>query len=134
MLIHEKLNKIISYVFEEKELYLKLWKHLRSYYFFCCPPGIWKFLGQRLNLSCSCDLCHSCGNTRSFNSLCQAWDQIHISAATRAHCRENTGSLTHCATVGTPGIYYFYLYRILFFSHFLVTNCISQTTMVNFIP
>ena len=37
MLIHEKLNKIISYVFEEKELYLKLWKHLRSYYFFAAP-------------------------------------------------------------------------------------------------
>ena len=31
-----------------------------------------KFLGQRLNLSCSRDLCHSCSNTRSFNPLHQA--------------------------------------------------------------
>ena len=38
------------------------------------PCAIQKFLGQGLNLSHSCDLCHSCGNARS---------------------------LTHCATAGT---------------------------------
>ena len=38
---------------------------------------IWKHLGQRSNLSCSCNLHHSCGNA---------------------------GSITHCATVETPGV------------------------------
>ena len=35
--------------------------------FFCCcyAHGIWRFLGQGLNLSYICDLCHSCGNARS---------------------------------------------------------------------
>ena len=37
--------------------------------------SIWKFLGQGSNLSHSCDLCHSC---------------------------HNAGSLTRCATAGTP--------------------------------
>ena len=30
-----------------------------------CIHGIWKFLGQELNPSHSCNLCHSCGNARS---------------------------------------------------------------------
>ena len=33
---------------------------------------MWRFLGQGLNPSRSCNLCHSCSNTRSFNPLCQA--------------------------------------------------------------
>ena len=37
--------------------------------------GIWKFPGQGLHLSCSCNLCHSCGHARP---------------------------LAHCATSGTP--------------------------------
>ena len=36
--------------------------------------GIWKFLGQELNSSHSCDLCGSCGNTGSFDPLCGAGD------------------------------------------------------------
>ena len=43
--------------------------------FFGHTCNIWKFLGQGLNQSCSCNLCHSWGNVRS---------------------------LTHCTTVGTP--------------------------------
>ena len=39
--------------------------------------GIWKFLGQKVNLSRSWDPCHSCNNA---------------------------GSLTLCATAGTPGL------------------------------
>lgn len=40
--------------------------------FFCfvlngCTCCTWKFPGQRLNPSCSCDLCHRCGNARSFD-------------------------------------------------------------------
>ena len=50
--------------------------HYYYYYsFFGCIHGIWKFLGQEVNLSHSCDLYHSCSNA---------------------------GSLTHRATVGTP--------------------------------
>ena len=34
--------------------------------------SIWKFLGYRLNLGCTCDLHSSCSNPRSFNSLHRA--------------------------------------------------------------
>ena len=34
-------------------------------FFFCHPRGMWKFPGQGLNLSHSCSLHYSCGNTRS---------------------------------------------------------------------
>ena len=45
--------------------------HNRNSWDFSCGHigGIWKFLGQRLNLSCSCGLCYSCGNARSFKPL-----------------------------------------------------------------
>ena len=46
--------------------------------------GTWKFLGQELNLNQSCDLRHSCGNAKSFNSLHQAGDQTPTSTATRS--------------------------------------------------
>ena len=39
--------------------------------FFSCTCDIWKFSGQGLNLSCSCDLCHSCSNTRSLTTVPQ---------------------------------------------------------------
>ena len=52
---------------------------LSVFFFFCHTHGLWKFLGQGLNLSHSCNLCHSFGNARS---------------------------LTLCATVGTPPITY----------------------------
>ena len=45
---------------------------------FGCAHGIWQLSGQRMNLSHSCDLYHSYGNTRS---------------------------LAHCTTAGTPPIY-----------------------------
>ena len=40
-----------------------------SFFFFCCTCLIWKFPGQGLNLSCSCDLCHSCGTCRSLTQF-----------------------------------------------------------------
>ena len=61
--------------------------------------SIWEFPGQRLNLSCSCDLHHSCHNARSFNPLHQAWYQTHTCAATWVSA---VRFLTHCTTVGTP--------------------------------
>ena len=36
--------------------------------FYGCTHGIWKFLGQGLNLSHSCYLHHSCGNARSLTN------------------------------------------------------------------
>ena len=35
------------------------------FFFFSCTCSIWMFPGQGSNLSCSCDICHSCNNTRS---------------------------------------------------------------------
>ena len=35
------------------------------FFFFYYPHGILKFLGPGLNLSCSCDICHSCSNSGS---------------------------------------------------------------------
>ena len=56
---------------------------------------IWKFPGQGLNLSCSCDLCH-----RSFNPLHQAGYGTHASAAAQAAAGR---FLTCCTTAGNPG-------------------------------
>ena len=43
------------------------------FFFFCYIQDIWKFLGQGSNLSCGCDLCHSCSNARSLTH-CRARD------------------------------------------------------------
>ena len=48
------------------------------------PMANGSWAGQRLNLSHSCELHHSCGNTRSFNPLHWARNQTHTSAATQA--------------------------------------------------
>ena len=72
------------------------------FFFFCGHTwSIWKFLAQELNLSCSCDLYHSCGNTRSSNPLHLAGNWTLTSAAIPAAA---VGFLTHCATVGAPCI------------------------------
>ena len=42
------------------------------FFFFSCIRGIWKFLGQGLNLSFSCDLHCSGGNTGSLTH-CSGW-------------------------------------------------------------
>ena len=53
--------------------------------------GIWKFPGQRSNLSCSSDLQHSCGNTRSFTHCAGLGIKVH-------RLRYNSRFLTCCAT------------------------------------
>ena len=53
---------------------------------FGCSQGIWKFLGQELNLSGSCHLCYSCSNVKS---------------------------LTCCASVGTPDFSFIRLTRLI---------------------
>ena len=67
--------------------------------------SVWKFLGQGLNPSCSCDLGPSCSNARTFNPLHRAGDQTRTSAATQVAV---VGFLTHCITVGTPGSSFFF--------------------------
>ena len=61
--------------------------------------GIWKFPGQGLNLSCTCDLHHSCSNAGSFNPLLWARAPNHTSAVIGA---AEVRFLTHCATAGIP--------------------------------
>ena len=56
--------------------------------------GIWKFLGQELNLSHIQDLC----NTRSFNPLCWSGGGTCAFAMTQGGA---VGFLTYCATMGT---------------------------------
>ena len=79
------------------------------FFFYVCTSGIWKFLGQGLTPSCSCDPCcscdphDSCRNARSFNLL---WggDQTHTSTETQASA---VTLLMQCARAGTlPSIYY----------------------------
>ena len=76
-----------------------------TFFFNVSTCGIWTFLSQGLNLSSSCDLCpscnlcRSCSNTGSFNPLHLARDWTHTSAVAWATA---VGSLTHCATEGTP--------------------------------
>lgn len=74
-----------------------------------------------LNLSHSCDLRHSCCNTRSFNPLCQARDQTHSSTLTRA---TEVGFLTHLAIAGTTtvGKISFHLWVWLVSSSYLSTR------------
>ena len=67
--------------------------HFCFYFYFHACTRIWKFLGQGLNPSHSYDLCHSCGNARSFNPLCQTGDGTWTSAATWATA---VRSWTHC--------------------------------------
>ena len=52
------------------------------YFFYGHPQGIWKFSGQGLNLGCSCNLCCSCSNARSFNPLGPVRDQALTSGVT----------------------------------------------------
>ena len=49
------------------------------------------------DLSCSCNLHHSCSNARSFNPLCQASDRICILVLRRHY-------LSHCTTVRLPRV------------------------------
>ena len=67
-------------------------------YFYGCIQGIWKFQGQGLNLSSSCELCHSRRNTGSFNPLHWVRGWTCTSTPTQATA---VRFLTHCATVGT---------------------------------
>ena len=56
-------------------------KIMRLFHCSCCcfyghTHGIWKFPGQGLNPSLSCNLCCSCGNTRSLSPLSHSRNSI----------------------------------------------------------
>ena len=59
---------------------------------------------QGLNLSCSCDLYHSCSNTGYFNPLHWAENQTHTSALTQAAAAR---FLSYCTMAGTPPTFIF---------------------------
>ena len=52
-----------------KRFYIWNWNLTDSFFFFGRTHGTRKSPGQELNLNHSCELCHSCGNTGSFNPL-----------------------------------------------------------------
>ena len=57
-----------------------------------------------MNLSSSCNLYHSCGNTSSFNPLCQFRGQTHTFTATRSSCSRIPNPLRHSRNA-TPFIF-----------------------------
>ena len=71
------------------------------------PRGIWKFLGQGLNSSCSCYLRVSCVNAGSFNPLYQAGDRTGASASAPAAA---VGFITHYATMETARVIFIKLF------------------------
>ena len=85
--------------------------------FMAAPVAHGSSLGQGLNTSHSCDLCHSCSNAQSSNPLYQVRDQTLASAATWAAAIK---FLTRWATVETPGFFVFCFFRFIFqFTNFL---------------
>ena len=67
----------------------------------------WKFLSQGLSPSHSCNLCHICGNSGSFNSLLQAGNWTWASTVTHANV---VWFLTHCTTVRTWEFFFFFFF------------------------
>ena len=70
--------------------------------------SIWKFPGQGWHPSCSCDLHHSFSNTSPFNPLRWARESNPPVCSDPSCCKDNTGSLTHCPTAGTPKYFFFF--------------------------
>ena len=87
-----KVQRIASWGILAKLFKLNLFFLL---FFFGSPFGIWKFLGQGLNLSQSCNLCYSCGKARSLTH----GTRLGIKQASP---QKWAWSITHCPTVGTP--------------------------------
>lgn len=65
--------------------------------FFRHTQGIWKSLGQELNLSQSYYLCHCCSNAGYLTPCTRPGIEL-------APRQRQAGSLIHCATVRTPGM------------------------------
>ena len=73
--------------------------YIYIFFSFLATPRHIEFPDQRSDLSCSCNLCHSCGNTRSFNPLRWTGDQTFILGLQRC-------CWSHYTTVGTPLIFF----------------------------
>lgn len=64
--------------------------------FYGCTCYIWKLPGQGLNPRCGCDLNHSCGHAGILTHCAR----LGIKPASP---QRQAGSITYCATAGTPG-------------------------------
>ena len=64
---------------------------------FMAAPQPTEFPGQRSDLTHGCNLCCSCGNTRSFNPQWQDRNQTRILVLQRCH-------RSYCTTTGTPAV------------------------------
>ena len=87
--------------------------YLIFFFFYGHIHGIWKFLGQGLNLSQSCDLHCSCSKARSVNPLHWARDQTHTSAETWAAAVRFS---IHCTMVETPLSILFFYFNLFYFA------------------
>ena len=67
-----------------------------------------KFPGQGPDLSCSCNLCQSCRNTESLNSLHWAGDWTRVPVLQRLH-------RSHCTAAGTPAILFCNNWLLLYY-------------------
>ena len=94
-----KLNVYYVKIHESSLFFSFFFLSFFFFFFVALTCGIWRFPGQRLNLSSSWELCCSSSNARSFNPLHQARDQTHASAVTQTTA---VRFLTQCAIVGTP--------------------------------
>ena len=101
----------------------------RSYFFFLSgffshTCGIWKFLGQGLNPSQSCNLHHNC---QILNPLHRAREPTDASTETR----QIINPLCHSRNSFPPTFFLFFFFFFLFF--FLFSNYVSNFAHFNFL-
>lgn len=75
------------YVADENTCYTGKWEFVFFWgglFVFVHSCSIWKFSGQGMNLSSSCDLHSSWGSARSFNPLHLVGDQTRATTSTQA--------------------------------------------------
>ena len=112
LLCHDGNSFLLSfllflYVFDSQKILRWYGSNPQTFFFLNgCTHGIWKFLGQGLNMKHNCSLCHGCGNTGSLT--CCDGDQTFSDPSSS---RDNVGSLICGTTVGTPKPTNFFPYR-----------------------
>ena len=104
-------NMPVWYIFSQVQLLIP---SLFFFFLFWCTHIIWKFPGQGLNLSHSCDLHRSCGN---------AIHLIHcLGQGSNPCCHRNARSFRHCATAGISFIVFFLIEVQLIYNVVLVSS------------
>ena len=93
---HNKIAKKILAAYERMVFPCEFFPFLKMY---GRTRDIWKFLGQGLNPSRSCEQRHSCDSTGAFKPLCWARDWTCTSTVTQATA---VRFLTHCTMGGIP--------------------------------